>query len=112
MAISRRARAIVALTATATLFATTACSDDNGGSSDQPYQHDVTLTWWHNATEGEANAYWAQVAKDFEAAHPTVKIQIEAIQNETLQRTRIPAALQAGAPPPDVFMVWGGGEIQ
>lgn len=111
MAISRRARAIVALTATATLFATTACSDDNTTSGDQPYQHDVTLTWWHNATEGEANAYWAQVAKDFETAHPTVKIEIEAIQNETLQRTRIPAALQAGAPPPDIFMVWGGGEI-
>lgn len=43
--------------------------------------------------------------------HPTVTIQIEAYENETLQRTKIPAALQAGAPPPDIFMVWGGGEI-
>jgi raffinose/stachyose/melibiose transport system substrate-binding protein len=111
MAVSRRARAILALTATATLVATSACSDDSTSGTDVPYDSDVTLTWWHNATEGEANALWASVAADFEALHPTVTIEIEAIQNETLQRTRIPAALQAGAPPPDVFMVWGGGEI-
>jgi raffinose/stachyose/melibiose transport system substrate-binding protein len=115
MAITRRTHAILAALATTTLLAS-ACSSGGGTeppSSDVPYDSDVTLTWWHNASEeGPGKAYWKKVADDFMDAHPTVTIEIEAIQNEDLQRTRIPAALQAGAPPPDIFMVWGGGEIQ
>src|SRR5262245_15651710 len=108
MASTRRTFAILAALATTTLVAS-ACSSGGGGtetpSSDVPYDSDVTLTWWHNASEeGPGKAYWAQVAADFMELHPTVTIEIEAIQNEDLQRTRIPAALQAGAPPPDLFM--------
>jgi len=114
MASTRRTRAVLAALATTTLVAS-ACSSngtDDTPSSDVPFDSDVTLTWWHNASEeGPGKAYWQQVADEFMEAHPTVTIEIEAIQNEDLQRTRIPAALQAGAPPPDIFMVWGGGEI-
>ena len=116
MASTRRARAALAALATTTLVAS-ACSGGNGNgeqpTDDVPYDSPVTLVWWHNASEeGPGKAYWQKVADDFMALHPTVTIEIEAIQNETLQRTRIPAALQAGAPPPDIFMVWGGGEIR
>ncbi|MBX6748680.1 MAG: extracellular solute-binding protein [Micromonosporaceae bacterium] len=113
MASTRRARAALAALATTTLVA----SGCGGGGSDQPsddvpYDSPVTLVWWHNASEeGPGKQYWEKVARDFMDQHPTVTIEIEAIENETLQRTRIPAALQAGAPPPDIFMVWGGGEI-
>ncbi|MFI7282413.1 extracellular solute-binding protein [Micromonospora chersina] len=71
----------------------------------------MTLTWWHNAPQdGPGKTYWEKVAKDFSALHPTVKIEIEAIETNQLQRTRIPAALLSNDPP-DVFMSWGGGEM-
>jgi len=44
------------------------------------------------------------------AAHPNVKIEISAVQNEELQKTKIPAALQ-GNNPPDLYQQWGGGEL-
>ena len=44
------------------------------------------------------------------ALHPTVTIEIEAIETNQLQRTRIPAALLTNDPP-DIFQAWGGGEI-
>jgi raffinose/stachyose/melibiose transport system substrate-binding protein len=112
MASTRRARAVLAVLATTTLVAT-ACSgsSETPSEDDIPYDSPVTLTWWHNATEGVGNAFWQKVANDFMAAHPTVTIEIEAIETNQLQRTRIPAALLTDDPP-DLFMVWGGGEIR
>ena len=54
--------------------------------------------------------YWDKVAADYMAANPNVTIEIEQIQNEDLQRTRIPTALQSGDAP-DLFQQWGGGEM-
>ena len=48
---------------------------------------------------------------DFEAAHPNVTIEVTAVQNEELQKTKIPAALQVNNPP-DLFQQWGGGETR
>ena len=70
----------------------------------------VTLNWWHNGTGDPLKGFWQGVANDFHTAHPTVTIQVEAIETNQLQRTRIPAALQSGDPP-DIFQAWGGGEI-
>lgn len=75
----------------------------------------VTLTWWHNGVAGDSgeNAmgdHWDEVAANYMADNPHVTIEIEAIQNEDLQRTRIPTALQAGDAP-DLFQQWGGGEL-
>jgi raffinose/stachyose/melibiose transport system substrate-binding protein len=72
---------------------------------------DVTLTWWHNATSGPLPAVWEEVAAEFEAANPGVKVEQTGYQNEELQRTLIPNALSAGDPP-DLFQVWPGGEIR
>ncbi|MFR9775687.1 ABC transporter substrate-binding protein [Micromonospora sp. MS34] len=89
----------------------------NGGDSEAPtedqlYKNPVTLTWWHNASQdGPGKTYWEKVAKDFSALHPTVKIEIEAIETNQLQRTRLPAALLTNDPP-DIFQSWGGGEIR
>ncbi|MEO3817947.1 extracellular solute-binding protein [Plantactinospora sp. B24E8] len=72
----------------------------------------MTLTWWHNASQdGPGKTYWEKVAKDFSALHPTVTIQIEAIETNQLQRTRLPAALLT-TDPPDIFQAWGGGEMR
>jgi raffinose/stachyose/melibiose transport system substrate-binding protein len=107
-----RGRAVGAVAVITTLTVVLAgCSDDDGGNgstakSDEP----VTLTWWHNATADPAKGLWAAVAKEFEQAHPNVKVQVSAIQNEELQKTKIPAAMQSNNPP-DLYQQWGGGEL-
>jgi len=106
MAIKRRTGAVLALLATTALVAT-ACS--SGGTGDAN-NGNVTITWWHNGTNDPLLGYWQKVADDFTKAHPNVKIQISAVQNEELQKTKIPAALQ-GNNPPDLFQQWGGGEL-
>ena len=72
----------------------------------------VTITWWHNATSDPLKGLWETVAKEFQDSHQGVTIKITAYQNEELQRTVIPQALQAGGSgAPSVFMVWPGGEV-
>jgi raffinose/stachyose/melibiose transport system substrate-binding protein len=70
----------------------------------------VTLVWWHNANQGAGLALWNQVAKEYHAKHPDVTVKAVAFQNEALQNTRIPIALQSNNPP-DVFQNWGGGSL-
>ena len=74
-----------------------------------PKDNNVTLVWWNNANQGAGKALWAQVAKEFEASHPGVKIQDVPLQNEQFT-TKIPLALQSNDPP-DVFQNWGGGGL-
>jgi len=81
-------------------------SGDSGDSGDE-----VTITWWHNATNGPLPDVWAEVAAEFEEANPGVKVEQVGYQNEELQRTLIPNALAAGDPP-DLFQVWPGGELR
>jgi raffinose/stachyose/melibiose transport system substrate-binding protein len=68
----------------------------------------VTLVWWNNATSGVLLSVFNNAAKAFHAAHPNVTIQNVPIQNEILQDTKIPLALQ-GNNVPDIFQQWGGG---
>lgn len=112
MATKRRASAVLALLMTGVVVLA-GCS--GGGEEAAPqselYKDPVTLTWWHNASQdGPGKTYWEKVAKDFSALHPTVKIEIEAIETNQLQRTRLPAALLS-SDPPDIFQAWGGGEM-
>ncbi len=73
----------------------------------------VTLRFWHNATADPLKGIWEKAARDFEASHPGVTIEATGYQNEELQRTLIPQALQAGGDAvPEVFMVWPGGEVR
>ncbi len=68
----------------------------------------VTLTWWNNATSGVLLNVFNNAVKAFHAANPDVTIQNVPIQNEVLQNTKIPLALQSNNPP-DIFQQWGGG---
>ncbi|WP_327031606.1 extracellular solute-binding protein [Micromonospora ureilytica] len=112
MATKQRRSAVLALLMTGVLVAA-GCG--GGGEEAAPqselYKDPVTLTWWHNASQdGPGKTYWEKVAKDFSALHSTVKIEIEAIETNQLQRTRLPAALLSNDPP-DIFQAWGGGEM-
>lgn len=71
----------------------------------------VTITWWHNATSDPLQGLWEEVAQEFEDANPGVTVEVTGYQNEELQRTLIPNALQSGDAP-DLFMVWPGGEVR
>ncbi|GAA1800296.1 hypothetical protein GCM10009749_05170 [Agromyces neolithicus] len=104
---------LVALTAAAGLAvaALSGCATGSGGTEETG--GDVTLTWWHNGTGEPLKSFWEEVASEFEADHPGVTVEVEAFQNEDLQRTLIPNALQAGGDAaPDLFMVWAEGEIK
>ncbi|GIH05954.1 sugar ABC transporter substrate-binding protein [Rhizocola hellebori] len=111
MARPRRIRAAMALIATTTLLLASACKSDEAPAEAELFKNPVTLTWWHNASDaGPGKDYWQKVANDFHGLHPTVTVEIEAIETNQLQRTRIPAALLSNDPP-DIFQAWGGGEI-
>src|SRR6187402_1092256 len=82
------------------------CTSSNSNEGDG-----VTITWWHNATSDPLQGLWNDVAAEFEEAHPGVTVEVTGYQNEELQRTLIPNALQSGDAP-DVFQVWPGGEVR
>jgi raffinose/stachyose/melibiose transport system substrate-binding protein len=109
----RRLGAVLALVVTTTLLAS-ACSSSsstNTKTTNALYTHPVTLSWWENANQaGPLKTYWEKVADDFHTLHPSVTINISAIETNDLQRNKIPAALLSGNPP-DIFQAWGGGEI-
>ena len=97
----------IAAASALTIGGLTACSAGGGGNEDG----DVTITWWHNATSDPQKGMWEDVAAEFEKANPGVKVEVTGYQNEDLQRTLIPNALQSGDAP-DIFMVWPGGEVR
>ena len=106
-------RVAVALFATTITHITTACSGggDQGTSDDALYKNPVTLTWWHNASQdGPARPTGRRSPTTSTPCTRPSPIEIEAIETNQLQRTRIPAALLSNDPP-DIFQAWGGGEI-
>lgn len=107
---NRSIKRFVAVGAAAALMAGGLSACTPGSSSDNGNDNKVTLTWWHNATSDPLMGLWEDVAQEFEDANPGVKVNVTGYQNEDLQRTLIPNALQSGDAP-DVFMVWPGGEV-
>lgn len=96
----------LAAVSTVALLGIAGCTPGGEGTGDE-----VTITWWHNATSDPLQGLWADVAAEFEEANPGVTVDVTGYQNEDLQRTLIPNALQSGDAP-DVFMVWPGGEVR
>ncbi|MBP5569088.1 MAG: extracellular solute-binding protein [Treponema sp.] len=91
--------AVLALSA-ACLFLT---SCNGGGSSAKT----KTITFWHLDTTDEQQAAWRQIADNFEAKHPGVKIEITCLENDSF-KAKVNTVMQAGNPP-DIFRSWGGG---
>lgn len=84
-----------------------ACGSDGGKSESSG--DTVTITWLHNSNTDPGKAYYEQVAKDYEAAHPGVTIEITAMQHEDML-TKLDAMFQSGETP-DIYMERGGGEL-
>ena len=99
-----RSAALAVLCAGVLTFA--ACGSDD--SSDES-GGDTTITWWHNSNNEPGMGYYEQVAKDYEADHPGVKIEISAMAHEDMV-DKLDAAFQSGDIP-DIYMERGGGEL-
>ncbi|AEV86982.1 sugar ABC transporter substrate-binding protein [Actinoplanes sp. SE50] len=99
----RRTLAVVAALTLSTLgLAACGGGDDSSGGN-------VTMELWENATTGPGRAFWEKAAADYQAAHPTVTIKIQAVQNEDLDG-KLQTALNSGAAP-DIFLQRGGGKM-
>ncbi|ACQ80964.1 extracellular solute-binding protein family 1 [Beutenbergia cavernae DSM 12333] len=105
-----RMASAVALGASIALLAA-ACSggSDEGSTGEASEGADVTLTWWHNSNNEPGRGFYEQAAADYEADHPGVTIEIQALQHEDML-TKLDAAFQTGDTP-DVYMERGGGEL-
>ena len=71
-------------------------------------EEQTVLTMWCIATESDANrpAYEAAIAA-FEEAHPDIKIEWEAFENQSY-KTKIKAAMSDPETLPDIFFTWSG----
>lgn len=103
-----RSAAVAALCAGALMFASACGSDSDGGDSSSK-GGDTTITWWHNSNNEPGKGYYEQVAKDFEAENPGVKVEITAMAHEDMV-DKLAAAFQSGDMP-DIYMERGGGEL-
>ncbi|MBZ5738916.1 ABC transporter substrate-binding protein [Nocardioides mangrovi] len=104
---SKTRSAALALLCVGSLALATACgSDDDSSEGDGG---STTITWWHNSNNDPGKSYYEQVAADFEADHPGVKIEISAMAHEDMV-DKLDAAFQSGDMP-DIYMERGGGEM-
>ena len=103
---SRTAK-ILALAATGSLLFAGCAS--GSAASNESADGTTTITWWHNSNNGEGKAYYEKVAKDYEADHPGVDIEVRAMAHEDMVN-KLDAAFQSGDMP-DVYMERGGGEL-
>ena len=69
----------------------------------------VTVEWWHITTVDPGKTLWQNMANEYMAKHPNVKINITILENEAF-KTKLTTVMQGGTPP-DIFQSWGGGTM-
>ncbi len=72
-----------------------------------PAAKETTVEFWHLDTTDEQQAAWRQIADNFEATHPGVKVNITCLENEAFKQKI--ATVGASGSVPDIFRSWGGG---
>ena len=77
------------------------------GNKDKGSTGEKVITFWHLDTTAEQQAAWRQIADNFEAKHPGVKIEITCLENEAFKQ-KLATVMQSGEAP-DVFRSGGGG---
>ncbi|GGO53752.1 extracellular solute-binding protein [Streptomyces lasiicapitis] len=103
-------RGFLAATAAAGLGATalSACSDSGSGSTDSSGR--TVVEWWNIQTTEPSKSLWPKRAKDFEAAHPDVRIKLVTLENDAYKAKM--TALTSSGKLPDIYHTWGGGVLQ
>lgn len=97
---------LAASAATATGLALSGCGSSDGGSGSGK----TTVEWWNITTTEPAKKLWAERAREFEAAHPDVKIKIVTLENEAYKSKM--TALTTSGKLPDIYHTWGGGVLK
>ncbi|MEO8178166.1 MAG: extracellular solute-binding protein [Deltaproteobacteria bacterium] len=69
-----------------------------------------TLDWWHIQNTEPMLSVFAGLAKDFEAAHAGVRVNVTPLENEAF-KAKLTTVTQAGNPP-HLFNSWGGGVLR
>jgi len=80
------------------------CGDDGEDSNGQQ-----TIEWWHIYNTDPGKSTYDELAKEFMAANPNVKINVTPLQNDSF-KAKLTTVNQAGNPP-DIFHTWGGGVL-
>ena len=88
-----------------------ACKGGDSGNkpaTDKPADGKTVLKLWCIATESDANRpAYEQAIKEFETAHPDIKIEWEAFENNSY-KTKIKATMSDPETLPDIFFTWSG----
>ena len=101
----------IALLAAAALLVLTGCGGDSGGSGGGQASGDqVTIDFWHIGTQEPFRSLRVEQAKEFMQAHPNVKINVQAIENDSF-KSKMTTVAQTGDLP-DIFHSWGGGVLK
>ena len=76
-----------------------------------PAYAETHVTVLHVSENPVQKAIWQQIADDYNAAHPGVKVELKYLENEAF-KAKLPTMLQADESRPDLFYSWGGGVMQ
>ncbi len=76
-----------------------------------PAYAETHVTVLHVSENPAQKAIWQQIADDYNAAHPGVKVELKYLENEAF-KAKLPTMLQADDSRPDLFYSWGGGVMQ
>ena len=76
-----------------------------------PAYAETHVTVLHVSDNAAQKAIWDQIANDYNAAHPGVKVEFKYLENEAF-KAKLPTMLQADESRPDLFYSWGGGVMQ
>jgi raffinose/stachyose/melibiose transport system substrate-binding protein len=76
-----------------------------------PAYAETNITVLHVSNNPTQIAEWEQIAKDYNAAHPGVNVQVKFLENEAF-KAKLPTMLQSEDSRPEIFYSWGGGVMQ
>lgn len=71
---------------------------------------ETTVRWLHIEQNPQILETWTQIARDYEAQHPDVTIDMQFLENEAF-KTKLTTLLQS-EDRPHIFYSWGGGVLQ
>jgi raffinose/stachyose/melibiose transport system substrate-binding protein len=71
---------------------------------------ETTVKWLHIETNPAQVKIWEEVARDYEAAHPGVKIEMQFLENEAY-KAKLPTILQS-KDRPHIIYSWAGGVLK
>ncbi|WP_285774175.1 extracellular solute-binding protein [Microtetraspora sp. NBRC 13810] len=81
----------------------------DGGGNQAGGAETTTIEWWHIQNIEPMLPVWDAMAREYEKAHPNVKINITPIENEAF-KAKLTTVTQSGEAP-DLFQTWGGGVL-